>query len=560
MYSAPHRPARWLSALIVFFSILLLGAMIVSAQGDATPLTIGENRVGEITVANGSAAFTVQVGAPQSINLQVLAITPSFLPSFRVLDPSGIVIMDAVNNGVQTSAAGTPNLSGGGAYRIEVSGANGSTGQFLISAQAGAPLAPPQPLTPGQPLGGVVSAQTTRQAFSFNGSISDVLLLTVRSSVPNADPTVTLRDADSGELLALSSARLAGVRYRIGAGSANYLLEVTNSGGSPQETFSVCLELENGTTPCGASANASATATPTAQVITIVTATPIMSPTFSLPVIDPNGACMVASASGATINVRSGPGLSYSIVTHLSPTTTAPVYGRLPDNTWLQVNVNGVIGWVSTTVVTLGGSCGGVPVVIPPTLPPAPTATPTMMVTATALSFDTPTPTATSGGLIHPPINLSLIAPVGSLVLQLPTPLHLNYTGNPNYGNANLSAGFSPDPYSVGAMSGGAVDVSYLGGSCSGFATAAPDLRVNYGGSGSLLRFYFVGSNGDATMVVNDPYGNFYCVDDLFGTVNPTIDFNNPAGGAYDIWIGSYATNTSVSGTIYITENSGNHP
>ncbi len=188
MNSAPHRPARWLSVIFAFLSILLLGTLIVSAQGDATPLAIGENQIGEITVANSSTAFSIQVGAPQSVNLQVLAITPSFLPSFLIIDPSGIVIMDAVNNGIQTSAAGTPNLSGGGTYRIEVSGANGSTGQFLISVQAGAPLAPPQPLTPGQPLGGVVSTQATRQAFSFSGSISDVLLLTVRSSVPNTDP------------------------------------------------------------------------------------------------------------------------------------------------------------------------------------------------------------------------------------------------------------------------------------------------------------------------------------------------------------------------------------
>ena len=143
--------------------------------------------------------------------------------------------------------------------------------------------------------------------------------------------------------------------------------------------------------------------------------------------------------------------------------------------------------------------------------------------------------------------------------MQLP-PQQLNYNANPNYGTANLSTGFSPDPYSVTAMSGGAVDVSYLGGSCSGYATAAPDLRVNFSGGASLLRIYFVGTNGDATMVVNDPYGNFYCVDDSFGTVNPTIDFNNPGGGAYDVWIGSYANNTSVSGSIYITENSGNHP
>ncbi len=326
MDSAPHRPARRLSALVLFLSLLLLSTAIVNAQSDVTPLAIGENRVGEITVASSTATFTLQVGAPQSVTLQVLAITPGFLPTFLIVDPSGIVIMDAINDGTQSSAAAAPNLADGGDYRIEVSGANGSTGQFLISAQAGAPLAPPQPLTPGQLLDGTVSAQTTRLAYAFSGSPNDILLLTVRSSAPDADPTVALRDATSGDLLALSSARLAGVRYRIGAGEANYLLEVTHNGGATAAAFSVCLELENGTTPCDGSA--SAAATPSAQTITIVTATPLATPTFSLPVIDPNGACMVASASGATINVRSGPSTGYSIVTHLAPTVTAPVYGQ----------------------------------------------------------------------------------------------------------------------------------------------------------------------------------------------------------------------------------------
>jgi hypothetical protein len=151
--------------------------------------------------------------------------------------------------------------------------------------------------------------------------------------------------------------------------------------------------------------------------------------------------------------------------------------------------------------------------------------------------------------------------PILTLVIQPRPPATLDYTANPNYGEANLSAGFSPDPYSVGMTSGGDVDVSYLGSSCVGFATSAPDLRINFGGGGSsLLRIYFIGSTGDTTMIVNDPYGNFYCVDDSFGTVNPTIDFNNPAGGSYDIWVGSYASGTFVSGTLYITENTGNHP
>ncbi len=151
---------------------------------------------------------------------------------------------------------------------------------------------------------------------------------------------------------------------------------------------------------------------------------------------------------------------------------------------------------------------------------------------------------------------------------HVPTPVptstpanQLDYSASPNYGTANLSAGFSPDPYSVGMTTGGPVNTAYLGGSCSGFATSAPDLRINFGGGGSsLLRIYFTGANGDPTMVVNDPYGNFYCVDDSFGTVNPTIDFNNPAGGEYDVWIGSYSANQTISGTLRITESSGNHP
>ena len=143
-----------------------------------------------------------------------------------------------------------------------------------------------------------------------------------------------------------------------------------------------------------------------------------------------------------------------------------------------------------------------------------------------------------------------------------PTPgAKLDYNADPVYGEANLSFGFSPDPYSVGMTIGGPVDISYLGGSCSGFATSAPSLRINFGGGGaSLLRLYFVGSNGDPGMVINDPFGNFYCVKDSFGTVNPTIDFNNPAGGSYDVWITSLASNATLSGTMYVTENSGNHP
>ena len=355
---------------------------------------------------------------------------------------------------------------------------------------------------------------------------------------------------------------------------ANYLVEITDSGSGTAEAFSICLATESGSIPCPGTNTTSLIApqpttiaelpSPTAipPVQTVEVSGPLPTPTFSPVVIDPNGSCQVASAHGQSINIRSGPGTNFNIVGQLAPNLSALVIGRLPDNSWFQVNA-GVLGWVSATVVIVGGNCSGVSVVVLPTAVP-PTFTPTTQPTteASPTPSDTPTITPTSNGTPHRFFPLTLIAPIGNVPLQVvPINPKLDYQASANYGEANLSAGFSPDPYSVGMTTGGAVDVSYLGSACSGFATTHPDLRINFGGGGaSLLRIYFVGANGDPAMVINDPYGNFYCVDDSFGTVNPTIDFNNPAGGTYDVWIASYAANTTISGTLYLTENSGNHP
>ena len=136
----------------------------------------------------------------------------------------------------------------------------------------------------------------------------------------------------------------------------------------------------------------------------------------------------------------------------------------------------------------------------------------------------------------------------------------LNFSLPPNFGSTSLTSGFSPDPFTVGITSGGPVNVSYLGGGCAGYASTSPDYSVNYtSGSFPMLRFYFIGS-GDTTMIINTPGANYVCVDDSFGTLNPTIDFNSPSSGRYDVWIGSYQSGTNISGTLYVTEVTSNHP
>jgi len=554
---------------LLLIMMLAIGAITVHAQASPTPINIGENKTGQVTDASTAVEYTVSVAAPQSVNIQVLAITAGLAPTFQVLDPGGVVILDTANPGTQTIAQGSPNLSSSGSYTIAVKTASSTTGQFLISVQPGAPLAPPIALAQGQPVNDTVTSQATRKAYSFSGSQTDILLLTVSSAAPDVSPVVTIRDADSGAALGMSTTRLLGAAFRIPTATApaNYLVEVTDSGSSAPEAFSICLATESGSIPCpGANGTAQTAPTPT-TIVELPSPTPtlVFASTATQPavVIDPNGPCEVVSR-GATVNVRSGPGTGFPPVTQLAPAFPVPVIGRAPDNSWFQVNAGGILGWVSASVVNLGGNCSGVsvinlPTAVPPTNAP-PTNIPPTGVPPTAT--DTPTEVPTPNGTPHihfPPVGIqvSLIAPIQ----VIPVNPKLDYQAAAKYGEANLSNGFSPDPYSVGTTSGGNVDVSYLGGSCSGFASTAPDLRINFGGGGSsLLRIYYVGANGDPAMVVNDPYGNFYCVDDSFGTVNPTIDFNNPAGGSYDVWIASYANNATISGTLYITENSGNHP
>ncbi|MBN1967546.1 MAG: hypothetical protein JW910_23020 [Anaerolineae bacterium] len=137
----------------------------------------------------------------------------------------------------------------------------------------------------------------------------------------------------------------------------------------------------------------------------------------------------------------------------------------------------------------------------------------------------------------------------------------LDYTQTPTYGSASLQSGFTPDPYTVNMVSGGSVNVnadigSVCNGTARGYAASAPDFRIQYtAGAFNTLRFYFESSdNGDTTMVVNYPNGDWYCDDDSHGGLQPEIAFSNPSSGQYDIWVGSYGQGDFHPGTLFISE------
>jgi len=126
--------------------------------------------------------------------------------------------------------------------------------------------------------------------------------------------------------------------------------------------------------------------------------------------------------------------------------------------------------------------------------------------------------------------------------------------GRPNYGTVNLRAGFPDDPNVTNVSSGGNINAERLGNACRGFISAAPDVRLVYS-SGSLPLIISANSRADTTLVVNAPDGSWYCDDDGgVNGLNPSIRFDRPQSGRYEIWVGTYGSSSLQPAQLHISE------
>lgn len=123
-----------------------------------------------------------------------------------------------------------------------------------------------------------------------------------------------------------------------------------------------------------------------------------------------------------------------------------------------------------------------------------------------------------------------------------------------NYGSVALQAGFTPDPQVLSLRAGGTVNAQTVSSSCSGFVSRSPDLELSYS-PGSLPLIISVDSSADTTLVINGPDGRYYCDDDGGESGgNPSIRFDRPGAGTYDIWVGTYRSGQSQPASLYVSE------
>src|SRR6185295_18245361 len=125
---------------------------------------------------------------------------------------------------------------------------------------------------------------------------------------------------------------------------------------------------------------------------------------------------------------------------------------------------------------------------------------------------------------------------------------------DPSYGAIDLVSGFQPDPLVIQVRSGGSIDAQSINPGCKGFIASAADLRINFT-AGALPLIISVASEADTSLVVNGPDGAWYCDDDGGRNGrNPSLRFNRPQSGQYNIWIGANGANTLEAAELNVSE------
>lgn len=223
----------------------------------------------------------------------------------------------------------------------------------------------------------------------------------------------------------------------------------------------------------------------------------------------------------------------------------------------------------------------------PPVAPPRPTVTATDAGVPALLEWRRP-PAPTT---INTPPGVSMTPiPSNGVPVNRPAATHdlwgrslrandlLDMNAASNFPSAQRQSGFTPDPWELPLTAGGGqhpVEVSSLfvlnaqdGRPCGrSYVTRNPDFHLEFApGLYPLLRFYVVTDDGsDATLLINAPDARWHCNDDhghwdWSRPLMPTLDFHNPQGGRYDVWVGSYDGTGRHPARLFVTEVRNNHP
>ncbi|WP_126767577.1 S1 family peptidase [Aliidiomarina iranensis] len=132
----------------------------------------------------------------------------------------------------------------------------------------------------------------------------------------------------------------------------------------------------------------------------------------------------------------------------------------------------------------------------------------------------------------------------------------LDLSKEPSFGLATLTTADLSAIHQQEIVSGGNINSRYLGNECLGYVASAPDYRVVLTETQAELFISFVSreAGDDTALLVNMPNGEWRCNDDYSDTtLDPGLVIENAAQGQYDIWVGSYSSESFITGDLALS-------
>lgn len=128
----------------------------------------------------------------------------------------------------------------------------------------------------------------------------------------------------------------------------------------------------------------------------------------------------------------------------------------------------------------------------------------------------------------------------------------------PSSGEVALSEGFADDPHVVSAAAGGSASLDECGFGVAGWVADAPDFALSYQTGGGYPLTIAVDASADTVLLVRAPDGRFHYDDDggseLGFDRGGVVFFPQPAGGTYQIWVGTFAQGSGQPAQLVFTE------
>lgn len=367
--------------LYALFLLLLLIVVVpaTAAQGVAV-LTYGSSAAGTLSSEAPLNLYTFSGNTGDLVTARVFGLEPGMAPTASLLGPNQQVLagsaLEQLTSG--NSVVLSRILPSAGVYTLLV---GGSPGGYLVSLSGSAVTAPtPLALPANTPV--TLSADGSSQVFSIGNSSPNAIAIAVANSAVQGAFSLAVYNA-AGQSLAHFDGAVSDICVSIPGGSGNLTAALAGANGG--QPLGVTLSVVDG--GCAGLTVTQSSPPQPAQP------TQVPPPATTPEVSNPQAAC--TASSGGAVNVRSGPGTEYGVLTTLQAGVQAAVVGQSGTG-WVVIQINGVQGFVSQTVVGIFGSCAGLPIIAAPNQPPAAaTATPLQQQAPTVTPPQQQAPTAT---------------------------------------------------------------------------------------------------------------------------------------------------------------------